>query len=91
MKGAAIKALTMLAMFALLLFTVSALHHFGRPGSAAMDDYFLSNGQAETGANSIVAAILFDYRGLDTLGEASVLFAAASGIFFLFRRAGKDE
>ena len=43
--------------------------------------YFIENGQGETGSNNIVAAVTFDYRGFDTLGEASVLFAAATGVF----------
>jgi len=78
-----------LALLALLVFTSVNLHEFGTPTNAVMDDYFIQNSQAETGSNSVVAAVVFDYRGLDTLGEASVLFAAASGIFLLFRRSGK--
>ena len=88
-KMKAVKALTLLALFAFLVFTSTNLHDFGMPSHAAMDDYFIQNGQAETGSNNIVAAILFDYRGLDTLGEASVLFAAAGGIFLLFRGFGR--
>jgi multisubunit Na+/H+ antiporter MnhB subunit len=88
-KARAVKVVTMLALLALLAFTSAKLHQFGRPANAVMDDYFIQNSQAETGSNSVVAAVVFDYRGLDTLGEASVLFAAASGIFLLFRRSGK--
>jgi multisubunit Na+/H+ antiporter MnhB subunit len=85
----AIKMLTLLLLLAFLIFTTTKLHDFGMPGHAAMDDYFIQEGQEETGSNNIVAAILFDYRGLDTLGEASVLFAAAGGIFLLFRRRSR--
>jgi multisubunit Na+/H+ antiporter MnhB subunit len=88
-KVRAAKVITVLALLAFLAFTSTKMHGFGMPAHAAMDDYFIQNGQAETGSNNIVAAILFDYRGLDTLGEASVLFAAASGIFLLFRRLGR--
>ena len=53
-----------------------------------MDDYFLRNGQRETGSNNIVASVVFDYRGFDTLGEATVLFIVVSSIsmllFFLY-------
>jgi len=83
------KVLTLLALFAFLAYTSMMIHQFGMPLQSAMDDYFIQNGEEETGSNNIVAAIVFDYRGLDTLGEASVLFAAASGIFLLFRRFGK--
>ncbi len=86
-KVKAIKALTLLALLAMLVGTTVYMHDFGSPENAAMDDYFIQNGQAETGSNNIVAAVLFDYRGLDTIGEASVLFAAACAIFLLFRRS----
>lgn len=89
-KVKAVKILTMVVLLTFLLATSAKLHDFGMPSHAAMDDYFIQNGQAETGANNIVAAVLFDYRGLDTLGEATVLFAAASGIFLLFRRSRNE-
>ena len=48
--------------------------------TAASDDYYLNNAQNETGANNVVTAVLFDYRGMDTLLEATVLFTAVAGI-----------
>jgi multicomponent Na+:H+ antiporter subunit B len=36
-------------------------------------------------AGNVVQAVVFDYRGLDTLGEEFILFAAASGITLLLR------
>jgi len=48
-----------------------------------MDDYYIRNGQAETGSNNIVASVVFDYRGFDTLGEATVLFLVVSSISML--------
>jgi len=51
-----------------------------------MDDYFLRNGQRETGANNIVSSVVFDYRGLDTLGEATVLFIVVTAISMLLYR-----
>jgi multisubunit Na+/H+ antiporter MnhB subunit len=29
---------------------------------------------------------VFDYRGFDTLGEATVLFTAVAGVVMIFRR-----
>jgi multisubunit Na+/H+ antiporter MnhB subunit len=49
------------------------LHEFGDPPSD-MDDYIILNAQNETGANNAVTSVVFDYRGYDTLGEATVLF-----------------
>ena len=56
------------------------LHPFGIPKATKMDNYFLRNAQAQTGSNNVVSSIVFDYRGLDTLGEATVLFSALMGI-----------
>jgi len=60
------------------------IHPFGKPETVKMDDYFIKNAQTQTGSNNIVSSIVFDYRGLDTLGEATVLFAAVMGIFLIF-------
>ncbi|MFH1542750.1 MAG: hydrogen gas-evolving membrane-bound hydrogenase subunit E [bacterium] len=58
---------------------------------ATISQYFLDNGVADTGALNIVTAIYLNYRAYDTLGEASVFFAAALGIFMLLRKAGQGE
>ena len=78
-------------LFAFLLVSIFLMHPFGKPDISSMDDYFIQNAQVQTGSNNIVAAVLFDYRGLDTLGEASVLFAAASGIFILSSGTGDKK
>ncbi len=64
---------------------------FGQPAMADMDDYYIENGVEETGANNIVTSIVFDYRGFDTLGEATVLFAAVLGVGVLFRKLNTEE
>lgn len=50
---------------------------------STMDDYYLRNGQRETGSNNIVTSVVFDYRGFDTLGEATVLFVVVSAVTML--------
>jgi multicomponent Na+:H+ antiporter subunit B len=47
-------------------------------------EHYLAHGAAETGSANLVSAILFDYRGLDTLGEVAVIFAAVTGTALLF-------
>jgi multicomponent Na+:H+ antiporter subunit B len=37
-----------------------------------------------------VTAIVFDYRGFDTMGEEFILFAAVSGVVLLLRRSGTE-
>lgn len=62
-----------------------------------MDDTFLEDSPDPDGtvnANNVVTAIVFDYRGFDTLGEATVLFAAVTGVLTTIRIAfpkKKDE
>ena len=80
---------TFLLFFAFLVVSAINMRPFGEPIFSEMDDYFIENAQSETGANNVVTSIVFDYRGFDTLGEATVLFAAAVGIIALFRRVTK--
>jgi len=51
-----------------------------------MDEYIIDHTQEETGANNGVTGVVFDYRGFDTLGEATVLFTAVAGVIMIFRR-----
>ncbi|MDR3102097.1 MAG: hypothetical protein LBU24_02515 [Methanocalculaceae archaeon] len=59
---------------------------FGHPAASATDQYYISHSQANTGSNNVVTAIVFDFRGFDTLGEATVLFVTVLGVAMLFRR-----
>jgi multisubunit Na+/H+ antiporter MnhB subunit len=71
--------------------TVELIHPFGYPPSD-MDDYIIENAQEETGSNNVVASVVFDYRGLDTLGEATILFTAVTGVLLLLRTLkGREE
>ncbi|MEM4257714.1 MAG: hydrogen gas-evolving membrane-bound hydrogenase subunit E [Candidatus Thermoplasmatota archaeon] len=62
------------------------IHPFGEPNETSMDDYMIQNTQQQTGTNNGVTAIVFDYRGFDTLGEATILFTAVAAVIMLFRR-----
>lgn len=79
-----IKKITLIILFAFLLGVALSLHPFARPVSTEMDDYFIQNAQRQTGSNNVVSGIVFDYRGLDTIGEAAVLFAAVMGVSLIF-------
>ena len=74
-----------------VIFVFSALymHPFGSPDEEDMDQYIIDNTVEETGANNGVTAVVFDYRGFDTLGEATVLFTAVAGVVLIFRRLKK--
>jgi len=75
-------------VIAFLVASAFLIHPFGQPPSP-MDDYMIDNAQAETGTNNVVTAVLFDYRGFDTLGEATILFTAVTGVVMLFRATKK--
>ena len=57
--------------------------------------YYDDKGLRQTGASNIVTSVVLGYRGLDTLGEVTVLFIAALGLaLVLFGRAhdsGEDR
>lgn len=63
---------------------------FGEP-LMRVSRHYLGNCSAETGAWNVVAGIILDYRGYDTLGEAIVLFTSILGAFVILRRRGKKE
>ena len=50
---------------------------------------YIDKGTEQTGAGNIVTAVLLDYRGYDTLGEATVLFTAVVGAVALLRRKSR--
>ena len=72
-----------------LIFAALMTHPFGAPDESDMDDYIINHTQEETGANNGVTGVVFDYRGFDTLGEATVLFTAVAGVIMIFRRKKK--
>jgi multisubunit Na+/H+ antiporter MnhB subunit len=90
---AAVIFFAIVALF--LVFGALMMHPFGefgeenQEGYPEMDQYIIDNTQEETGADNGVTAVVFDYRGFDTLGEATVLFTAVAGVILLFRRLKK--
>jgi len=80
-----VAAISLGIIIAILIATALLIHPFGYPPSQ-MDDYIIENTQSETGANNAVTSVVFDYRGFDTLGEATILFTAVTGVVMLFRK-----
>lgn len=61
---------------------------FGSPLMRVSRTY-ISEGMARTGAMNIIAAINLNYRALDTLGEATMIFAAIVGVLAVARKIGR--
>ena len=63
---------------------------FGKPLMTVSKGY-LAQGFKLTGAANAVTAVLLDFRAYDTLGEATVIFAAVVGAFAVLRRIGRKR
>jgi multicomponent Na+:H+ antiporter subunit B len=83
-------ALAVVAFVLVMGATIPALPAVGSPDGAVVSgnvtDYYIQNAYSETGVHNAVTAVLASYRGLDTLGEAVVVFAAGVAALAVLRR-----
>ena len=63
---------------------------FGSPLMTVSRGY-LERGMTDTGAANAVTAVLLDFRAYDTLGEATVIFAAVMGAYAVLRHVGRKH
>ena len=57
------------------------------PASTHVSPYYIESCERDMATPNIVTAVLADYRGYDTLGETTVVFAAGLAcLLILFRR-----
>ncbi len=54
-----------------------------------MADAYVNGAVDKTGSVNLVTGVLFDFRGYDTLGEATVLVTAVLGVLAILRIRGK--
>lgn len=69
-------------------FALQELPYFGSPTMKVANEY-IEHGLEKTGATNIVASIILDFRGYDTLGEATILFTAVIGVLAVIRKIGR--
>jgi len=67
---------------------IASLEVFGEH-SLRMSQVYVEEGARRTGAANMVTGVLWDFRGYDTLGEATILFTAALGVLTVLRLKGK--
>lgn len=80
-------SLALVVALALAFFPMLAgIQDFHEVGTLA--ERYLSEGPEALGAANLVTAVVVTYRGLDTLGEVTVLFAAAAGVSLVFSQLG---
>ena len=84
-------AITFLIVFiAFSYYAFRSFPEFGAPIMKVAKTY-IAEGLQKTGAMNLVAAIILDFRGYDTLGEATVLFAAVIGTLAILRMKGRKK
>ncbi|MEO0123356.1 MAG: hydrogen gas-evolving membrane-bound hydrogenase subunit E [candidate division WOR-3 bacterium] len=66
----------------------NTLPPFGSPIMKVASEY-IKLGLPKVGGANIVADIILDFRGLDTLGEATVLFTSVIGVLAVMRKIGR--
>ena len=84
-----VSTLLFIALFLIFAyFALKELPQFGQPIMRVAKEY-VETGLSKTGATNLVAAIILDFRGYDTLGEATILFTAVMGVLAVMRRVGR--
>jgi multicomponent Na+:H+ antiporter subunit B len=80
--------LILLVLFYFFRLAVVSLDSLGE-GSLRMAKSYIDGAAAKTGSANLVTGVIFDFRGYDTLGEATVLVTAVIGVLTVLRIKGK--
>ena len=80
----------MLALMAVIFFNL-ATNYTENTELSKLGHYYADKGPRELGAPNLVTAVVVTYRGLDTLGEVTVLFISAAGVGLLLRRTRRKD
>lgn len=67
------------------------LNYSGSDELSRTAKHYAENGVAEVGAANLVTSVVVTYRGLDTLGEVSILFLTAAIISMFLKVSGKRD
>ena len=80
----------MLALMAMIFFNLAS-NYIENSSLLKLGHYYVEKGPQELGAPNLVTAVVVTYRGLDTLGEVTVLFISAAGVGLLLRRTRRKK
>ena len=80
----------MLALMAMIFFNIVS-NYTENTSLSRLAHYYVEKGPQELGAANLVTAVVVTYRGLDTLGEVTVLFISAAGVGLLLRRTRRNQ
>ncbi len=81
---------SMLALMAVIFFNLAS-NYTESDSLSKLGQYYVEKGPQEIGAPNLVTAVVVTYRGLDTLGEVTVLFISAAGVGLLLRRSRRKQ
>jgi multisubunit Na+/H+ antiporter MnhB subunit len=83
-----ISLLIIIVLFYFFKMSIETLDVFGS-GSLRMAGPYIEGAVERTGSVNLVTGVVFDFRGYDTLGEATVLVTAVLGVLTILRIRGK--
>lgn len=89
------RALIFLALGGMLAIMISSymqMPPMGNPDNPSYNEvvqHYLNRSLEETRAPNVIADIITDYRAIDTLGEATVLFTSIAAVLTVL--SGKDK
>ena len=82
------------AIAAILLYVVALLPPMGdasNPTNLNIVPRYLEHGEQEVGTGNIVAGVLLNYRGYDTMGEVVIIFSAAATVIAVLGKSTKKS
>jgi len=74
-----------------VIFSDLALNYSEHSKLSGVAQHYASDGPQELGAANLVTSVVVTYRGLDTLGEVTVLFISAAGVGLMLRRRERPD
>ncbi len=80
--------LLVILLFYFFRISIDSLDIFGRT-VLRMSESYIEGAAEKTGSANLVTGVIFDFRGYDTLGEATVLVTAVLGVLTVLRIKGK--
>ena len=80
----------LLVFLGLACITLKNMPQFGNP-LMKVSKIYLGEGVARSGAMNVVSAITLNFRSLDTLGEATILFTAIIGVLAIARKTSHEK
>ncbi len=80
--------LLVVVLFYFFKISIETLDALGQ-GTLRMATHYIEGATTKTGSANLVTGVIFDFRGYDTLGEATVLITAVLGVITILRIKGK--